>query len=220
MFSQWIHGNNDLSQHARNKITKTTEANSINYMPSLLLDSLLHRPIFSRVVYLTLGEIIWLPQWQWSNPGVWVKSALNLLSQKTTVPNIVFLYHTVFLMKTSHTNLYVFLQWNILELPQVRQSSPGGWINIKMPSYQYRKSHSGDKTILWPSYLHNGISYTVKMTSLYWIGAQEIYARLTANPLFIITSDLAVYICWHTLRLCDVFSGKPWKYWLQQGSKE
>ena len=40
-----------------------------------------------------------------------------------------------------------------------------------MPSYQYRKSHGGDKTILRPSYLHNGISYTGK-TSLYWIGAQ------------------------------------------------
>ena len=40
-----------------------------------------------------------------------------------------------------------------------------------MSSYQYRKSHCGDKTILWPSYLHNGISYTGKMTSLYWIRA-------------------------------------------------
>ena len=48
---------------------------------------------------------------------------------------------------------------------------PGGWFNIKMPSYQYRKSHCGDKTILRPSYLHNGISYTSKMASLYWIRA-------------------------------------------------
>ena len=38
-------------------------------------------------------------------------------------------------------------------------------------SYQYRKSNCGNKTILGPSYLHNGISYTVKMTSLYWFGA-------------------------------------------------
>ena len=29
-----------------------------------------------------------------------------------------------------------------------------------MSSYQYRRSHCGDKTILWLSYLHNGISYT------------------------------------------------------------
>ena len=48
----------------------------------------------------------------------------------------------------------------------------GGWFNIKMPSYQYRKSHCGDKTILRPSYLHNGISYTGKITSLYWIRVQ------------------------------------------------
>ena len=47
----------------------------------------------------------------------------------------------------------------------------GGWFNIKMPSYQYRKSHCGDETILRPSYLHNGISYTGNMTSLYWIRA-------------------------------------------------
>ena len=40
-----------------------------------------------------------------------------------------------------------------------------------MTSYWFRKSHCGDKTILRPSYLHNGISYTGKTTSLYWIGA-------------------------------------------------
>ena len=48
---------------------------------------------------------------------------------------------------------------------------PWGWINIKMPSYQYRKSRCGDKTVVRSSYLHNGISYTGKMTSLYWIRA-------------------------------------------------
>ena len=40
-----------------------------------------------------------------------------------------------------------------------------------MSSYQYRKSHCGDKTILRLSYLHNGISYTGKTTYLYWIRA-------------------------------------------------
>ena len=32
---------------------------------------------------------------------------------------------------------------------------PGPWFNIKMSSYQYRKSNCGDKAILWSSYLHN-----------------------------------------------------------------
>ena len=42
-------------------------------------------------------------------------------------------------------------------------------VNIKWSSYQYMKSHCGDKTIIRSSYLHNGISYTGKTTSLYWI---------------------------------------------------
>ena len=61
---------------------------------------------------------------------------------------------------------YRLLLWRSLQ-------DPGGWINIKMPSYQFRKCHCGDKTILWTSYLHNGICYTGKMTSLYWIRALE-----------------------------------------------
>ena len=47
----------------------------------------------------------------------------------------------------------------------------GPWFNIKMPSYQYRKSHCGDKTVV-RSYLspqYYGISFTGKTTSLYWI---------------------------------------------------
>ena len=49
------------------------------------------------------------------------------------------------------------------------KTRPGPWFNKNTSSYQYRKSHYGDKTILRPSYLHNGISHTGKMTSLYWI---------------------------------------------------
>ena len=45
-------------------------------------------------------------------------------------------------------------------------------------SYQYKKSHCGAKTILRPSYLHNGISYTGKTTSLYWIKALDILRQL------------------------------------------
>ena len=55
---------------------------------------------------------------------------------------------------------------------------PGPRFKIKMSSYQYRKSHCGDKTVVRSSYLHNGISYTGKMLSLYWIGAQGIPGQL------------------------------------------
>ena len=52
-----------------------------------------------------------------------------------------------------------------------------------MSSCQYRKSHCGFKTILRPSYLHNGISYTGKMTYLYWIRAQMSVVSLAAATL-------------------------------------
>ena len=64
----------------------------------------------------------------------------------------------------------------------IRRTGPR--FNIKMSSYQYRESHCGDKTVVRSSYLHNGISYTGKMSSLYWIGAQV----LTHSPL----EDVAV----------------------------
>ena len=53
------------------------------------------------------------------------------------------------------------------------KSIPWDLIQYKMTSYQYKKSRCGDKTVIRPSYLHNGISYTGKMSSLYmyWIGA-------------------------------------------------
>ena len=51
-----------------------------------------------------------------------------------------------------------------------------------MTSYPYRKSHYGDKTVVRSSYLHNGISYTGKMTSLYWIRA-------------LISSDMMMHHC-------------------------
>ena len=49
---------------------------------------------------------------------------------------------------------------------------------------QDMKSHCRDETILRPSYLHNGISYTGKMASLYWIGAQNVSTSLNKNSVF------------------------------------
>ena len=43
-----------------------------------------------------------------------------------------------------------------------------------MSSHQYRKSHCGDKTVVISSYLHNGISYTGTMTSLYWFSPMVV----------------------------------------------
>ena len=62
-------------------------------------------------------------------------------------------------------------------------NTSGSQFNIKMISYQSRKSHCGDKTILRLSYLHNGFTYAGKMTSLYWIRALIVeYTWKTKRP--------------------------------------
>ena len=67
---------------------------------------------------------------------------------------------------------------------------PGPWFNIKMSSYQYRKSHCGDKTVVRSSYLHNG------MTSLYWIRA------LIIIPMIFVCCCVVSVGCNHTLDVC------------------
>ena len=69
---------------------------------------------------------------------------------------------------------------------------PGPWFNIKMSSYQYRKSHCGDKTVVRSSYLHNGISYTGKMSSLYWIGALDTYSQIAAVNVYQAINDAMI----------------------------
>ena len=65
--------------------------------------------------------------------------------------------------------------WLVVDGLAVWEAGP--WFNIKMSSYQYRKSHCGDKTVVRSSYLHNGISYTGKMTSLHWLSLLLLMAR-------------------------------------------
>ena len=76
------------------------------------------------------------------------------------------------------TSLEWALTWPVI-LTGLAGSGPR--FNIKILSYQYRKSHYGDKTIVRSSYLHNGISYTGKMTSLYWIRAPGLWGFLNLN---------------------------------------
>ena len=56
--------------------------------------------------------------------------------------------------------------WNIAGvMDQYRgRWRPGDRFNIKMSSNQYRKCQCGDKTVVRICYLHNGISYSGKMT--------------------------------------------------------
>ena len=74
-----------------------------------------------------------------------------------------------------------------------QRGNPGPCFNIKMSSYQYRKSHCGDKTVVRSSYLHNGISYTGKM-SLYWIRAQDLLYSYS-TPAQLCTKFMLCFVC-------------------------
>ena len=80
--------------------------------------------------------------------------------------------------RASAATVLTSISWNILA------SSPGP--NIKMTSYQYRKSHCGDKTFLRPSYLHNRISYTGKISSFIESESWRVKFPLT-HSLFIVS---------------------------------
>ena len=92
---------------------------------------------------------------------------------------------------------------------------PGPRFNIKISSYQYRKSHCGDKTILRPSYLHKGISYSGKMSFLYWIGPQDIIRHDTnCRRMDKLLSSMIVNFCnrckvcveeWYTIQILFFF---------------
>ena len=69
-------------------------------------------------------------------------------------------------------------------VPGSRWQTPGGWFNIKM-SYQYRKSHCGDNTVVRSFYRHNRISLTGKMTYSYWIRSlAQLWRHLQNCDLF------------------------------------
>ena len=93
----------------------------------------------------------------------------------------------------------------VISLDIITHQPPGPRFNIKTTSYQYRKSHCGDKMILWPSYLHNGISFTGKMSSLYWIRVQMTW---TYQSIMVCEPHAAalgiIDIIWRWRELCSL----------------
>ena len=78
-----------------------------------------------------------------------------------------------------------------------------------MPSYQYRKSHCGDKTVIRSSYLHNGISYTSKTTSLYWIRARLTYRQAQTGGQLPITARRRDKLPWIPYASLGVVAWQP-----------
>ena len=137
---------------------------------------------------------------------------------------------TIYVLFRKHKNIFIsfFLfapaRYIVAQVIEIWfYGRPGGWINIKMSSYQYRKSHCGDKTILRPSYRHNGISYTGKTTYLYWIGAQSLfnlYSKLY-NKVAVDLSDYRLHgenKCGHFRKLCTPLKMNSRRNWGSYGN--
>ena len=122
----------------------------------------------------------------WSQNTAWLFALHVLCHMFHTVSNVCFCddvlhvhachFMCIFSALRGWNKRYYWYHYDPYTQRCVNYSGP--WFNIKMTSYQYRKSHCGDKTVARSSYLHNGISYAAKMSSLYWIGAQvKIFIR-------------------------------------------
>ena len=79
------------------------------------------------------------------------------------------IHSQVYRDSTSHCSMQYIAKWCSKRCTTRLKYSSGPCFNIKMSSYQHRKSHCGNKTVVGSSYLHNGISYTGKTASFYWI---------------------------------------------------
>ena len=75
---------------------------------------------------------------------------------------------------------YITVYSTIDQMKQLLFAGP--WFNIKMSSYLYTNTHCGDEAVVGYCYLHNGISYTGMIASLYW-----------TNPLNVLISQCH---CW------------------------
>ena len=98
-----------------------------------------------------------------------LKRSGSRLNIKTIFPGL-----QIFIVKLRSWDCFIFIigipilvRWHLYI-----ESGHRALIQYKGVILLYRKSHYGDKMVVRLSYLHNGISYTVKMTSLYWISPQ------------------------------------------------
>ena len=93
----------------------------------------------------------------------------------------------------------------MLEVSTLWVKQPGPWFNIKISSYQYRKSHCGDKMVVRSAYFHNEFSYTGKMTYLYWFSP----LGHTQPCLLWLCGMTANWTCWANLFM-KLRDERPW----------
>ena len=84
------------------------------------------------------GAIVRLPQCQWSKPDGYGKISQCITTTKHSKAKTVCIFLGIYCRRRHSV--------------QNDAHETGPWFNIKMSSYQYRKSHCGDKTVVRSSY--------------------------------------------------------------------
>ena len=113
----------------------------------------------SKILFSLFGMYDFL---SWQHRVSWISTAIHHREPRQTCSDN--------LETTRNSQIPYSLEYSYVIITTFKY--PGPWFNTKMSSYQYRKSLCGDKTVVRSSYLHNGISYSSKMTFLYWASPQ------------------------------------------------
>ena len=98
---------------------------------------------------------------------------------------------------------YISLKWR-----DHQGDCPGPLFAKKTPSYQYRDSHYKPETVVRPSQVYNGDSYTRKTASSYWIEAQVLQSpwagTLMTFPYLCLWGYRLIYVysLWSVFQLC------------------
>ena len=147
--------------------------------PSLMLTDI-HTPvlcvIFSCKNVLCLALIIYLA-WSWNHISN-VPKVFNVKFNQFLLPYWYSQYyrHGYFPSNVHCWHPIACLWDKDVECVFVSSSCP--WLSIKMLSYQYRKSHCGDKVSVRSSDLHTGNSCAGKMTYFHWISCPDLFQHL------------------------------------------
>ena len=151
------------------------EAGAVNWVLDPFLAERFLPPLPDRACVNACNDLCWSQFSARSRPRppvhVWTYLKLWWYTKHMSMPDILQSYFSgtgVMTWLPSASEITLKEIW-----AKLSSRKPGPRFNIKVTSYQYKKSHCGDKTILRPSYLHNLISYTDKIKSLYWIRAQN-----------------------------------------------
>ena len=151
------------------------------------------------------GAIVRLPQCQWSKPDGYGKISQCITTTKHSKAKTVCIFLGIYCkgstMAVKISCFRIIKCLNDCWWCMYAGWRTGAWFNKNMSSYQYRKSHCGDKTVVRSSYLYNGISYTGKMTSFYWIRAQLfLLCKLFKRWIFAIGSTYYNIVFWYAHR--------------------